>query len=198
MIQTNLLGIFLGVFFVACLSALFLWMFRLPPALPLPVVKVHRSLQAVRKILVPIVEAIPSERAVEIAWRLGHEQKAELVLAHVIVVPYTLSLHAAMPEREKIASETLEFGDLIAERLGCHVRTRIVRHRHVVDGVLQIARDEKVDAIVLGVGVKRRLPGEWSQIAEEILRRAPCEVIVDKVLIPEELVTLASYGVTHA
>lgn len=192
MIQTNPLGIFLGAFFVACIGALFLWMFRVPPALPLNVVKVHRSLQSVRKILVPIIEAIPSERAVEVAWRIGHEQKAELALVHVIVVPYTLSLNAAMPDREKIARETLEFGRMIAERLGCHARTHVVRHRHVADGVLQIARDEQVDAIVLGVGVKRRLPGEWSQIAEDILRRAPCEVVVDKVPIPEEPVTFGA------
>ncbi len=190
-IEGNPLGILLALTFLAAMGALFYWMFRVPPALPLLVFKVHRSLQSVRKILVPIVEAIPSERAVEIACRLGHEQHAEIVLVHIIVVPYTLSLNAAMPDREKIAHESLELGCLIAERVGSHARTRIVRHRHVVDGVLQAARDEQADAIVLGVGTKRRLPGEWSQIAEEILRRAPCEVVVDKVPIPEEPVTLA-------
>ncbi len=190
-IEGNPLGILLALTFLASMGALFFWMLRVPPALPLPVVKIHRSLQAVHKILVPIIEAIPSERAVEIAWRIGHAQKAELVLVHVIVVPYTLALNAVMPEREKIAHETLEFGCMITERLGCHARTHIVRHRHVADGVLQVARDEQADAIVLGVGTKRRLPGEWSQIAEEILRRAPCEVVVDKVPIPEEPLTLA-------
>src|SRR5574341_424645 len=185
-LEGNPIGTLLALTFLAAMGALFYWMFRVPPALPLPVVQVHRSLQTMRKILVPIIEAFPSERAVEIAWRLGHEKKAELVLVHVIVVSYTLSLDAAMPNREKFANEPLEFGCMIAQRLACHVRAHVVRHRRVADGVLQAARDEKADAIVLGVGTKRRMPGEWSQIAEEILRRAPCEVVVDKVPIPEE------------
>jgi nucleotide-binding universal stress UspA family protein len=191
MIQAHPLGILLGLVFVTALSLLFRWMFRVPPALSLPVVKVRRSLQAIHKILVPVVEAITSERAVELACRLGREQDAELILAHVIVVPYTMPLNAPFPEREKEAQKAIELGSLIAKRYGHPARTRIIRHRRVPDGILQVAREEQVDAIVLGLGVKPHLPGEWGKVGEEILRRAQCEVIVDKVPISEQPLAVA-------
>jgi len=181
MVELNPLGILLAVIFVASMGSLFFWMFRVPPTLPLPAVKVHGSVEALHKILVPIVEAIPSERAVELACRLGNSKKADLVLVHVIVVPYTMPLNAVMPEREKIAQQALELGCVIAGRYGTHVQTRIVRHRSAAEGILHVADEEKVDAIMLGVGIKSRVPGEWGKTSQEILNRANCEVLLDKV-----------------
>lgn|SRR5574341_632116 len=190
MIEANPIGILVAVIFASSMIALFVWMFRVPPVLPLPVVKVHTSLEAVQKILVPIVEVIPAERAVELACRLGNGKKANLVLVHVIVVPYTMPLDAEMPEREKIGHEALELGCMIARRFGCHIETRIVRHRSAAAGVLQVAEEEQVDAIVLGVGIKKRVPGEWGKTSSEILRRASCEVILDQVPIATQPVAM--------
>jgi nucleotide-binding universal stress UspA family protein len=181
MIEANPLGIVLAGIFASSMGILFFWMFHVPPALPLPVIKVRGSVEAVHKILVPIVEAISSERAVELACRLGNGKKAELVLVHVIVVPYALPLNAPMPEREKTAEQALELGSIIAQRYGNQLHTHIMRHRNAAQGVLDVADQEQVDAIVLGVGVKPRVPGEWGKTSLEILSRANCEVIVDKV-----------------
>ncbi len=181
MIEPNLMGTVLAAVFVSSMAILFGWMFHVPPALPLPAVQVHGSVEAMHRILVPIVEAIPSERAVELACRLGNGKRAELVLVHVIVVPFTLPLSAPMPEREKHAQETLELGGLIARHYGCHAELRTVRHRSAAEGVLQVAAQEQVDAIVLGVGLKNRVPGEWGKTSAEILRRSAVEVLVDKV-----------------
>jgi nucleotide-binding universal stress UspA family protein len=192
MVQLHPLGILLAFVFAIAVSSLFLWMFRMPPVLPLSVIKVHRSVTALRKILVPVVEAISSERAVELACRLGHDQKAELILAHVIVVPYTMALDVALPEREQAAREIIRLGHVIAQRYGSLARDRIVRHRNAAEGILQVAREEEVDAIVLGVGVKPRVPGEWGRTSIEVLRRASCEVIVDKVPLNVEKTPLAA------
>ncbi len=185
MLQLHPMGILLGFAFVIAIGILFYWMFRVPPALPLPVIRVRRSLSAVRKILVPIGETMPSERAVELACRLGREQKAELVLVHVIAVPLTMELQAPQPEKEKEGRQALDLGHMIAERYGMSAATRLVHDRRPADGVLRVAREEGVDAIVLGVGYKSRgrIQGsDWGQTTSEIVRRAPCEVIVDKVL----------------
>lgn len=181
MVEWNPLGIFLAAMFVSSLGLLFFWMFRVPPALPLPAARVHRSVEAIHKILVPIGEAITSERAVELACRLGNGKKADLVLVHIIVVPHMLPLDAPIPAREKTAQDALALGCTIAQRYGIHARTRIVRHRNATEGILRLADEEKVDAIVLGVGIKSRVPGEWGKTGEEILRRANCEVLIDKV-----------------
>ena len=183
MIEFNPLGVLLAATFVSSMAFLFHWMFRVPPALPLPVIKVHGSIEAVQRILVPIVEAISSERAVELACRLGNGKKADLVLVHVMVVPYTIPLDAPIPEREREGKEALEMGATIAHQYGCRVATRLVRHRNAANSILEIARQEAVDAIVLGVGLKPRVPGEWGKTSAEILRRSACEVIVDKAPI---------------
>ncbi len=183
MVQARSLGILLGLSFLSAIGTLLFWMFQAPLHLPLPVVKVQRSVDRVRKVLVPLVEAIASERAVELACRLGHDQAAELILVHVIVVPYTLSLNAPMPAQDKVAHEVLQLGCMIARRHACQARTQVIRHRNAAEAILELARQERVDAIVLGVGVKRRIPGEWGRTSSEILNRAECEVIIDKVPI---------------
>ncbi len=193
MVQTNPLGVLLGLVLASALGLRFFWMFRAPPALPLPLIQVHRSLLAVHKIVVPVGDTIPSERAVELACRVGHAQKAELILVHVITVPLTLTLNAPLEEQEQEAQEMLELGRQIAKRYGVHARARIIRDRRAADGVLRVAREENADAIVLGVGIKRRIPGyEWGQTTSEIVQRAPCEVIVDKVPIEARPIALAT------
>lgn len=197
MVQLHPLGFLLAFVFIGSIGSLFYWMFHVPPTFPLPVVRVHRSVSALHKILVPIGETIPSERAVEFACRLGHDQKAELVLVHVITVPYSMSLDTALPRQEKASKEFLEIGCQIASRFGIHAKTRIVRQRNAADGVLQVAREEQVDVIVLGVGQKRRAPGvDWGRTTSEVLQRATCEVVIDKVPMTAEAVSLEAHAGT--
>ncbi len=192
MIEANPLGILLASVFILSMGVLFFWMFHVPPKLPLPVIKVRGSVQAIHKILIPVVEAMPSERAVELACRLGNGRKTELVLVHVIVVPYTLSLNAPMPAREHAAQETLELGNVIARQYGNEVHSHMVRHRSAAEAVLDVANQERVDAIILGFGAKARVPGEWGKTSQEILRRANCEVILDKVPMPVQRIARAA------
>lgn len=185
-VNITLLGIVCGTFFVVAVGALLIWMFRVRPGSTLSAAKAYSSLSAVRKVLVPITDAFPSERAIGLACRLGREQNAEVVLLNIITMPYTLALNAPAPAEELKANHALELGVAIAQRYGYTVRKRIIRHRNIPDGILQVAREEEVDAIILGVGLKTRASSQWGQTSLEIMRRAPCEVIVDKVPIEEE------------
>lgn len=192
MIQAHPLGILLGITFVSAIGLLFHWMFRVPPVMSLPAVQVHRSVASVHRIMVPIIGAIPSARAVEMACRFGHAPDLELLLVHVIVVPFTMALNAPSAEWDRIAKEAVKLGSVIAQRYGCPARQRIIRDRNAVDGILRIAREENVDAIILGVGSKEHVPGEWDKTSTEILRRATCEVIVDKVPMKEQPLATAA------
>ncbi|MDA8189499.1 MAG: hypothetical protein M0T85_15280, partial [Dehalococcoidales bacterium] len=95
-IQISSLGALLALVFVGAMSTLFYWMFHLPPVMPHRIVTVRRTVRALRRILVPVVETVPAERAVELACRIGEEQKAEIILAYVIEIPLTLPLNARM------------------------------------------------------------------------------------------------------
>jgi K+-sensing histidine kinase KdpD len=159
---------------------MFFWMFRVPPRLA--VVKGHRSMEALPRILVPIMDAVSCERAVELACRLGSGKKADLVLVYVIEVLDTMPLDAPMPDLDNFGREALEAGCVVARRYGCNARTYIVHHRNAAQGVLQVADKEGVDAIVLCDVVKKSpASSEWDKTSAEILRRANCEVFLDKV-----------------
>jgi nucleotide-binding universal stress UspA family protein len=178
----NALGIALAVVFVGCMGFLFWWMFRVPPLVPHKVAVVRRSVAAMQRILVPVSGKIASERAVELACRLGEAQKAEIVLAYVIEVPFTLSLGAPMPAEDERGNEALQTARFIAEQHGLTVSTRMIPHRQAWSGILRLAKEEVVDAIVMGAGTGRPGPAEgMGRTAQEVVRRAPCEVIVDKV-----------------
>jgi nucleotide-binding universal stress UspA family protein len=164
--------------------SLFLWMFRLPPVLPHQVVKVRRTVSALQRIIVPVVETVPAERAVEIAARLGQEQRAEIILVYVIEVPLTLPLSASMPVQETAAKDTLRTAEVLVRQHNLPVRTEMVPARHAADGILHVSRDEDADVIIMGVGVKRRsIPEQLGRTATEVLRRARCEVVLDKAPI---------------
>lgn len=177
----NPIGIALAVVFVAAMGLLFFWMFRVPPPGPLEVVAVRRSVAAMQRILVPVSDRLASERAVELACRLGEAQKAESVLAYVIEVPFTLSLNTPMPAEEVQGQGALRTARFIVEQHGLPVRTRLIPHRYAWDGILRLSHEEQVDAIVMSVGRGGPEDESLGRTTQEIVRRAECEVILDRV-----------------
>jgi len=178
----NPIGILLAIVFVVSMGFLFFWMFRVPRAVPREVAAVRRSVAAMQRILVPVSGKIASERAVELACRLGTAQKSEIVLAYIIEVPFTLSLGTPVPAEEARGQEALRTAQFIVEQHGLPVRTKIVPHRYAWGGILHLVKEETADAIVMSVGAGR--PGQAEGVGrttQEILRRAECEVIVDKM-----------------
>lgn len=178
----NPIGILLAIVFVVSMGLLFFWMFRVPPAMPHEVAAVRRSVAAMQRILVPVSGKMASERAVELACRLGAAQKSEIVLAYIIEVPFTLSLGAPVPTEEARGQEALRTARFIVEQHGLPVNTKLIPHRYAWGGILHLAQKEMVDAIVMSVGTERPGSAEgMGRTAQEILRRAECEVILDKV-----------------
>jgi nucleotide-binding universal stress UspA family protein len=180
------LGILLAAAFLTAMGFLFSWMFRVPPLVPLSVVTARRSIAGIHRILVPVVETVVAERAVELACRLGEDQKAEIILASIVEVPMTLSLSTPMPALEAEAKEALDMAAFIVQQHNLPVRSRVMPQRSAAEGILRIANEEQVDAIILGLGEKHgRLPTEqFGRTVAEVLRKATCEVIVAKAHIP--------------
>jgi len=178
----NPIGVGLAILFLFLMINLFRWMFRVPPQLPYKVAKARQSVSALHSILVPTTEDVISERAVELACRLGELQKAEIVLAYVVEVPFTLALSVQMPDEEARGQDALHMGQVIVEQHGLPVRTRIVPHRYAWGGILHLAQEERVDAIVMSAGkVRPGLTEGIGRTAREVVKRAACEVILDKM-----------------
>lgn len=178
----NPIGIFLAIVFVVSMGLLFFWMFKVPRAMPHDVATVRRSVAAMQRILVPVSGKIASERAVELACRLGANQRAEIVLAYIMEVPFTLSLGTPLPAEETRGQEALRTAQFIVEQHGLPVKTKIIPHRYAWGGILHLAKEEMVDALVMNVGEGRLGQAEgMGRTAQEVLKRAECEVILDKV-----------------
>ena len=131
---------------------------------------------------------IHAEHTAELACHLCEGRQVQLILTYPIIVPLTLALDASMPEQEHLAQDAITRGMYVAQQRGCAVEARIVRHRHAADAVLELARAEHVDQIVLGVRLNPKVIRDYDQAEnaeDEIFRRAECEVIIDREPIAE-------------
>ena len=181
-VEVHSLGIALAFFFVGALGSVLWWMLHPPVQIPAAAAKAHRSVFAVKRILVPTVGLPYSERAVELACRLGQEQKAVVLLVHILEVPRTLPLGVPLPEDEAEAAKALERAESIVTLHGLQPQKIIHRARIAGEEIARIAGEQDADMIVLGARAKVGLRDEMlGRTSELVLRHAPCEVIIDKL-----------------
>lgn len=178
------LGAILAIAFATTMGTIFWWMFRVPPAVTYPAVTARRSVSALHKILVPVLGDEVSARAVEMAARLAEPQQAEIVLAYVFEVPLLLPLGARIPELETRSEEAFAQAEGIVKAHNLRARRRNRASRQAGDGIVDLAREEQADLIIIGLAHKHR-PGDAiiGPTTERVLHRAPCEVLVDRALI---------------
>jgi nucleotide-binding universal stress UspA family protein len=174
------LGIGIACVFALSMSGLLWWMLHPPAQIQAAVAKAMRGVSSVTRILVPVRGSAYNERAVELACRLGTEQRAEIIACHVMEVPLALPLSTPLPADEKRAEEVLDRAREIIEHHGLPARTVLKREREVARGVLSVAQEEDVGMVVLGINPRQLAAGESvGKATEQLLRKSHIEVIVD-------------------
>jgi len=182
--QVHPLGALIAVVFAFTMAGLFLWMLRVPRYVPPDAARARHSLDTVRTILVPIISRPYSLKGVELACRLGDVQKSEVLLAALLEIPLSLPLEAPEPQARAAAQSLLDQAQAIVEHHDLPVRTMIQPAREAAEGILALAREANVDLIVLGVTPKAvGARSALGRTAEALLRRAPCEVVLDRALV---------------
>lgn len=175
------LGILLAVVFALLMGGMLFWMFRVPAPIAREVARARRSVSGIRRILVPTRGAEHDERAVELACRLGQEQKSQIVLAYVLEIPLTLSLSTPLPAEEEKAAEAMKRSGEIVKLHNLEALPRVERDRDAGRGILRTAQDLDVDLVVIGMNPARsHFADPLGPTTETLLRRANFEVIVDK------------------
>jgi nucleotide-binding universal stress UspA family protein len=183
-IQITFLGALLAFCFAASMGILLWWMFHVPKAIPLAAAKARRAVGAIKRILVPTSGTLYSERGIELACRLGEEQKAEIYLINVIEVPRTLPLEAPLPEAEAKANDIIKQGEAIVTLRGLQAKGDVRRGRVAGEEIIRAAKDWEADLIVMGIRSQIRMAQDMlGRSSDLVLRRAPCEVILDKLSI---------------
>lgn len=180
--HVTFLGAILAALFTISMGGLLWWMLH-PPRQIQPAVAVARhAVGAFKRILVPTSGVPYSEKGIELACRLGAEQEAEIVLTYVLEIPRTLPLNAPIPEAEKEAEEALKRGKEIVELHHLIPVLRLERAREAGEGIVKVAKDNDVDVIVLGMRPTwRGSQNIWGKTTDILLRKAPCEVVFDKL-----------------
>jgi nucleotide-binding universal stress UspA family protein len=135
-----------------------------------------------KKILVPLDFSDCSEAALGFATSLARDTGATLLLVHVDDTPLLLEgdeyLGAPPWVTEKEARARLDAVILPDPNTPCE---RYLENGNPWIQIIQLAKDQQVDFIVMGThgrrGLSRMLLGS---IAEAVMRRAPCPVITVK------------------
>ncbi len=180
------LGILIAIVFVVSMVSILWWMLNPPPQLEAAVAKARRSISALRRIMVTTRGMKYDDRAVELACRLGQEQKSEIVVTYIIEVPLTLPLGIKLDQEEAKAAEAVTRAVNIIKLHQLSVKTNIERDREAARGILRATREFEVDLLVLSIDPRKTALKKFSgKTTERILSDAPCEVIVDHIPVSD-------------
>jgi nucleotide-binding universal stress UspA family protein len=180
--QMTFLGVLFAVLFTLSMGALLWWMLHPPKQIQPAVAKARHAVGAFKRILVPTSGVPYSEKGIELACRLGIQQEAEIVLTYVLEIPRTLPLNAPIPEAENEAEAALNRGKEIVELHKLIPILKLERAREAGEGIVKVAKDNDVDVIVLGIRPTwRGSQTSWGKTTDILLRKAPCEVVIDKL-----------------
>jgi basic amino acid/polyamine antiporter, APA family len=131
------------------------------------------------RILVPMKLGPIGEEVLATAIKLAEERGSTVSALHVIAVPLDKPLDAYMIEAEERAEASLAEAKLLAAEHRVTVEGNVVRARAIGEAIVEEARKEGVDLIVMGSSPRwRRQSRFFSPTVDYVLRHAPCEVMV--------------------
>ncbi|MCB1108117.1 MAG: universal stress protein [Chlamydiia bacterium] len=128
----------------------------------------------IKKILVPIRGGVETE-IVQAACQLAKVHKAEVVIATVIEMPFSISLDAPLPKRLGNVEHMLKKAEAVGREFGVPVKLELLRSRSAAGAILELIDEEKFDLVVMGVGPRSK---PISSVIDEVLHEANCRVWV--------------------
>jgi nucleotide-binding universal stress UspA family protein len=130
------------------------------------------------RILVPHDLEPTSDPALAYARELARRDNAELVLLHVMPNPFLRAV-AADPRDITFGTRRQLVSRLPHEDVnGSRTRVAIEHSDYAADAILDFAKNEKVDLIVMGTHGRRAMERLlMGSVAERVVRLAPCPVL---------------------
>lgn len=135
--------------------------------------------QLMGSIVVVFAPEISSGHMMALAARLARGEKSDLLAVYVIEVPFTLPPDANMPAEERAALDALGAAETIAMGTGVNIRTQILKARETSQAVLDLAKREKANLIMLGSYREGKYTGApLGRDIEQIAANAKCDVLI--------------------
>jgi nucleotide-binding universal stress UspA family protein len=133
----------------------------------------------VGSLIVVFSPEIDSSHMMALAAKLARGERSELLALYVIEVPYTLPPDAEMSSEERAALDQLGAAETIANNNNVTIRTETVKARSTKQAVLDVAKREKANLIILGSFREGKYSGApLGRTIEEIAADAKCDVLI--------------------
>ncbi|MBV8600902.1 MAG: universal stress protein [Candidatus Eremiobacteraeota bacterium] len=157
------------------------WMLHPPSSRAEKVAKVAERVLShlVGSIIVVFSAEIRSEHMMVLAARLARRERAELLAAYVVEVPFTLPVNATMEVEDRAALDALATAQAIAIKNGISLRTETIHGRQTSQAVLDLAKRVKANLIVMGSYREGKYSGApLGRAIEQITAGAKCDVLI--------------------
>lgn len=180
-IEITYAGIVLAILTVVSIWLTLHWMLHPPKtkadlAARRAVEQLERQLGAVVVVFSP---DIASQHMMALAAKLARGERAQLLAVYIVEVPFTLPTQAPMEGEDRDALDVLAAAEVIAKENGVDLRTETIHHRFTAQAVLDIAKRERANLIVLGSYREGKYTGApLGRTIETIAANAKCDVLI--------------------
>ncbi len=180
-IQVTVAGAVIALGIAGGVGAILWWMLH-PPSSYVQRIAAEAESELERMVgslIVAFSPEIDSSHMMVLAARLARGERSELLAIYVIEVPYTLPPDAEMESEERAALDALGAAETIAQKSNVTIRTETIKARSTKQAVLDIAKREKANLIILGSYREGKYSGApLGREIEEIAADAKCDVLI--------------------
>lgn len=137
----------------------------------------EKTKQSVR-VLVPIANPDTAETLLRLAGTLVRQQGGKVIALRVITVPGQIPLSEGSSQAETdhvLLDRAVDQATI--EEFRVQTMTRV--SRSISEGILDTAREERVDQILLGwLGESRSISNTMGPVIDPVIKNAPCDVLI--------------------
>ncbi len=131
----------------------------------------------INKIMVPVKGHPVDEQAVRLACQIARQEKAKVLIFHVLVVRRIVPLETEDPQRIEAGEQLLDRMDRVARTLGITPMVELLQARAVAPTLIQEAVEREVDLIIMGVPFRKPIEEFYlGSTVRHILKNAACRV----------------------
>jgi nucleotide-binding universal stress UspA family protein len=180
-VHVTLAGALVALFIAGTVGATLWWMLHPAPSYVQRIAAQAESEleRMVGSLIVAFSPDIDSAHMMALAAKLARGERSELLALYVIEVPYTLPPDAEMAFEERAALDALGAAETIANASNVTIRTETIKARSTKQAVLDVAKREKANMIILGSFREGKYSGApLGRTIEEIAADAKCDVLI--------------------
>lgn len=180
-IHPTISGGLIAIAIVAAIASTLWWMLHPPASFVQKLAKEAESNleRLMGAIVIVFSPEILSSHMMVLAAKLARGDRTELLALYCIEVPYTLPPDATMEVEERAALDALGAAETIAANNDVTCRTEIVKARSTKQAVLDVAKREKANLIIMGSYREGKYTGApLGRTIEEIAADAKCDVLI--------------------